>query len=80
MIDLNDLIVGDPGMVIFEAYYINDAGDIAATGLLPNGNVHAILLKHTSATGAVNHGTSAAKPALRNTMFGHRLHEVDAIH
>ena len=72
MVDLNDLVVGDPGMVINEAFYINDAGDIAATGILPSGFVHAVLLKRTSAAGPSSHVTLHVRP-VRHGGFRSRL-------
>jgi len=42
--DLNSLIPPNSGFVVGDVNFINDHGEIAATGLLPNGSQHAILL------------------------------------
>jgi probable HAF family extracellular repeat protein len=42
--NLNNLIQANSGMVVGDTNYINDRGEIAATGILPNGDEHAILL------------------------------------
>lgn len=42
--DLNTLIPANSGLVVGDVNFINDRGEIAATGLLPNGDEHAILL------------------------------------
>ena len=44
MIDLNTLVVPGSGMTVRDADQINDRGEIAGRGVLPNGDVHAILL------------------------------------
>jgi hypothetical protein len=44
MIDLNTLIFSDSGIYVFWAGNINDRGEIAAAGLLPSGDTHAVLL------------------------------------
>jgi probable HAF family extracellular repeat protein len=44
MVDLNTLISSASGIYVFFASNINDRGEIAAAGLLPNGDVHAVLL------------------------------------
>ena len=44
MVDLNTLISSDSGIYVFWAGNINDRGEIAAAGLLPNGDTHAVLL------------------------------------
>jgi probable HAF family extracellular repeat protein len=44
MIDLNNLISPGSGLTLTEAIYINNRGEIAGTGLLLNGDVHAYLL------------------------------------
>jgi probable HAF family extracellular repeat protein len=44
MIDLNTLIIPGSGLIARDADYINDSGEIAGRGVLPNGDVHAILL------------------------------------
>lgn len=42
--DLNALIPPDSGFYIRDVNYINDRGEIAVTGVLPNGDQHALLL------------------------------------
>ena len=44
MIDLNSLIPPGSGLTLTEAIYVNDRGEIAGSGLLLNGDVHAYLL------------------------------------
>ena len=44
IIDLNTLVLNGAGLTVSEGYYINDRGEIAGRGVLPNGDVHAVLL------------------------------------
>ena len=44
MVDLNDLIVAGADIQVAFAYTINDRGEIAGLGFLPNGDEHAVLL------------------------------------
>ena len=44
MVDLNTLIPRTPGLQLTHALYINDRGEIAAEGNLPNGDFHAFIL------------------------------------
>jgi len=44
MVDVNTLISADSGIYVFWASNINDRGEIAAAGLLPSGDIHAVLL------------------------------------
>jgi probable HAF family extracellular repeat protein len=44
MHDLNTLIPPGSGFFIGDVNFINDSGEIAATGILPNGDQHALLL------------------------------------
>ncbi|MGA7411330.1 MAG: hypothetical protein WBW33_12650 [Bryobacteraceae bacterium] len=44
MIDLNVLVPMGSDLIIEEAYFINDLGEIAANGVLANGDQHAVLL------------------------------------
>jgi probable HAF family extracellular repeat protein len=48
-IDLNSLILPTLGWTLFEAMGINDAGQIAANGIGPNGELHAVLLSPIAA-------------------------------
>jgi len=43
-VDLNTLIPSNPDLVLYEALYINDRGDIAALGTLSNGDIHSFVL------------------------------------
>jgi len=43
-VDLDNLIPSNAGLQLTDAIYINDSGEIAALGTLPNGDIHAILL------------------------------------
>jgi len=42
--DLNTLVPPNSGLAIGDVNFINDHGEIAATGVLPNGDQHAVLL------------------------------------
>lgn len=42
--DLNSLIVSGPDLTVFEPYYINNTGEIAALALTPDGNPRAVVL------------------------------------
>jgi probable HAF family extracellular repeat protein len=44
MMDLNDLVPFGSGLVLTAGEFINDRGEIGASGVLPNGDHHAILL------------------------------------
>jgi probable HAF family extracellular repeat protein len=44
IVDLNLLVSPDSDVKVVDVNYINDRGEIAATGLLPDGDHHAILL------------------------------------
>jgi hypothetical protein len=44
MMDLNDFVPSDSGLVLTAGEYINDLGEIGASGVLPNGDHHAIVL------------------------------------
>jgi probable HAF family extracellular repeat protein len=44
MVDLNTLIPANSGIYLFIATNINDRGEIAGSGVVPNGDVHAVLL------------------------------------
>ncbi len=43
-IDLNSLVRTDSGLTIIEGDFINARGEVAGKGLLPNGDIHAVLL------------------------------------
>jgi probable HAF family extracellular repeat protein len=44
MMDLNDLVASGSGLVLTAGEFINDRGEIGASGVLPNGDHHAVLL------------------------------------
>jgi probable HAF family extracellular repeat protein len=44
MVDINTLVLPGSGLQVVEMFDINDRGEIAGVGALPNGDVHAILL------------------------------------
>ncbi len=44
MIDLNAFVPPDSDLTITDGHTINDSGEITASGMLPNGDFHAILL------------------------------------
>ena len=44
MIDLNTLVAPGAGLTIIDGETINDRGEIAGNGVLPNGNIHAVVL------------------------------------
>jgi probable HAF family extracellular repeat protein len=44
IVDLNTLVASNSGVRLLDALFINDRGEIAAVGLLPNGNQHIFLL------------------------------------
>jgi probable HAF family extracellular repeat protein len=44
MVDLNDLALPGSGLHLQDATIINDRGEIVCTGVLPNGDQHAVLL------------------------------------
>jgi len=63
--DLTALILPGSDIEVFEAWDVNDRGEIAAVGMLPNGDQHAILLvpaseEEIAAANAINvsHPTS----------------------
>jgi len=44
MIDLNDFVPPGSELTVTDGETINDGGEIAGTGMLPNGDFHAIVL------------------------------------
>jgi len=63
MVDLNTLAIPGSGMHLADARLINDRGEIVCTGVLPNGDLHAVLLIPAGVEGNATRGT-AAIPAL----------------
>jgi hypothetical protein len=45
MVDINSLLLTNSSDIeVVDAIYINDRGEVAGAGILPNGDVHAVLL------------------------------------
>jgi probable HAF family extracellular repeat protein len=44
LVDLNSLIVNSSGLTVREGDFINDGGEIVGRAILPNGDVHAVIL------------------------------------
>lgn len=64
MVDLNAFVPAGSNLTLTEATLINDRGEIAAQGVLPNGDTHAILLipcdeKHGDHGGCEDEGVGA---------------------
>ena len=76
-VDLNTLISSASGIYVFFASNINDRGEIAAAGLLPSGDTHAVLLVPcgTDDAGLEDDGSSnAVAPSSRsNALFSQPL-------
>jgi probable HAF family extracellular repeat protein len=73
IVDLNTLVLPGSELTVGDVNYINDRGEIAATGLLTNGDQHAILLVPSGdcddecearITASQNHTALAAQPNL----------------
>jgi probable HAF family extracellular repeat protein len=69
MVDLNGLVSPESSLRMTSVNYINDRGEIAATGILPNGDHHAVLLipngdcdDECDARIAANENSAAASP------------------
>jgi probable HAF family extracellular repeat protein len=63
MVDLNDLALPGSGLHLQDARLINDRGEIVCTGVLPNGDVHAVLLVPVDGVENANSG-AVATPSL----------------
>jgi hypothetical protein len=68
MYDLNDLLVDSLGWTLYQAYGINDSGQIVANGYDINGNYHALRLDPFAETP----GAETPEPATL-TLFGSGL-------
>ena len=44
VVDLSTLVLPGSNITVTDAAYINDRGEIAGSGVLPNGDTHAVLL------------------------------------
>jgi len=62
--DLGALILGGTDIAFQEAFDINDRGEIAAVGMLPNGDLRAVLLVPASESEIAAAGTSSAAKAV----------------
>jgi probable HAF family extracellular repeat protein len=95
MVDLNTLISDNSGIYVFIATNINDRGEIAGSGVLPDGEIRAVLLipcgegtegcgnEVTSATTTRQSNstlTVAQRVALRRMMAGSRTRFVQRFH
>jgi hypothetical protein len=49
MVEINTLVLPGSDIVVVNAIYINDRGEIAGNGILPNGDFHDVLLIPPSA-------------------------------
>jgi probable HAF family extracellular repeat protein len=66
MVDINTLVLHGSEIEVVDAYDINDRGEIAGLGMLPNGDVHAVLLipaseEEIAAAAALNESHSASR-------------------
>ncbi|HWX94518.1 MAG TPA: hypothetical protein VNY29_17960 [Terriglobales bacterium] len=65
MLDLNTLAIPGSGLHLADAKLINDRGEIVCTGVLPNGDLHAVLL---IPVGEADDSTSNAPAAAQGTV------------
>jgi probable HAF family extracellular repeat protein len=64
MVDINTLVLPGSDIEVVDALYISDSGEVAGTGVLPNGDTHAVLLvPATPEEIAVADALNKAKPA-----------------
>jgi probable HAF family extracellular repeat protein len=61
MVDLNDLAVPGSGLHLQDARLINDQGEIVCTGVLANGDRHAVLLVPVDDDDSATRGTAATQ-------------------
>ena len=61
IVDLNTLVLPGSGMHFADAKSINDRGEIVCTGVLPNGDQHAVLLIPVDDDDRASHGTAAVQ-------------------
>jgi probable HAF family extracellular repeat protein len=59
MVDLNDLALPGSGLHLQDARLINDRGEIVCTGVLPNGDQHAVLLIPVDEDDSASRGAAA---------------------
>jgi len=71
IIDLNDFVPPGSDLKVTDGETINDRGEIAGSGLLPNGDFHAIVLipcddEHGDSEGCQESGQASKTPQLRS--------------
>ncbi len=74
MVDINTLVLPGSGLVVVDTFDINERGEIAGLGALPNGDVHAVVLvpagdgeiAAASALHATHAGSTAAHALIPN--------------
>jgi probable HAF family extracellular repeat protein len=71
MVDLKNLVLPGSNITVIAAAFINDRGDIAGLGALPNGDLRAVLLVPASASEVA--AASALAPSRPATVAAHRL-------
>jgi probable HAF family extracellular repeat protein len=84
MMDLNDLVPSGSGLVLTAGEFINDRGEIGASGVFPNGDHHAILLipcddkqsEHDGCGGSAQSGNgSPTRPAFLASEYPDQLNQ-----
>jgi probable HAF family extracellular repeat protein len=69
MVDLNDLALPGSGLHLQDARLINDRGEIVCTGVLPNGDLHAVLLIPVGeANDSASHAPAAAQTSVARSI------------
>jgi probable HAF family extracellular repeat protein len=71
MVDINTLVLPGSDLEVIDAYDINDRGEIAGGAVLPNGDVHAIVLVPASAEEIA--AANALNPSPRTSATPHTL-------
>jgi probable HAF family extracellular repeat protein len=72
MIDLNAFVPPESDLIVTDAETINDRGEIAASGMLPNGDFHAVLLIPCTGPPSTNDGCRDAS-ASRVSLHRNRI-------
>lgn len=62
MIDLNSFVPASSNLTVTDGETINDRGEIAGSGMLPNGDFHAVVLLPCTGNHAYDKGCHAARP------------------
>ena len=60
MMDLNDLVPSGSGLVLTAGEFMNDRGEIGASGVLPNGDHHGIISFVIAISGSRHTGNELA--------------------